>query len=90
MAIIEADAQPQTPFEQDVAATQRYWTVLASRGSSDSIRPGRSQSSAGRSRPTTPWRARRRRPFTRACASCSPRRRASPRSAPIRRARPWS
>ncbi len=24
MAIIEADAQPQTPFEQDVAATQRY------------------------------------------------------------------
>ena len=25
MAIIEADAQPQTPFEQDVAATQRYF-----------------------------------------------------------------
>ena len=25
MAIIEADAEPQTPFEQDVAATQRYF-----------------------------------------------------------------
>ena len=25
MAIIEADAQPRTPFEQDVAATQRYF-----------------------------------------------------------------
>jgi isocitrate lyase len=25
MAIIEADAQPQTPFERDVAATQRYF-----------------------------------------------------------------
>src|ERR1700760_2302128 len=25
MAIVEADAQPQTPFEQDVAATQRYF-----------------------------------------------------------------
>ncbi|HEX2285900.1 MAG TPA: isocitrate lyase ICL2 [Mycobacterium sp.] len=25
MAIIEADAQPQTPFEQDVVATQRYF-----------------------------------------------------------------
>src|SRR5215213_1553705 len=25
MAIIEADAQPQTPFDQDVAATQRYF-----------------------------------------------------------------
>src|SRR4051812_37136870 len=24
MAIIETDAQPQTPFDQDVAATQRY------------------------------------------------------------------
>jgi isocitrate lyase len=25
MAIVEADAQPQTPFDQDVAATQRYF-----------------------------------------------------------------
>ena len=25
MAIVEADAAPQTPFEQDVAATQRYF-----------------------------------------------------------------
>src|SRR6201998_1888508 len=25
MSIIEADAQPQTPFEQEVAATQRYF-----------------------------------------------------------------
>ena len=25
MAIVEADAQPQTPFEQDVAAMQRYF-----------------------------------------------------------------
>jgi isocitrate lyase len=25
MAIIEADAQPQTPFDQDIAATQRYF-----------------------------------------------------------------
>ena len=25
MAIVEADAQPQTPFEQDVAAVQRYF-----------------------------------------------------------------
>ena len=25
MAIIEADAQPRTPFEQDVVATQRYF-----------------------------------------------------------------
>jgi isocitrate lyase len=25
MAIVEADAQPLTPFEQDVAATQRYF-----------------------------------------------------------------
>ena len=25
MAIIEADAQPQTPFEQDIAETQRYF-----------------------------------------------------------------
>ena len=25
MAIIEADAQPQTPFEREVAATQRYF-----------------------------------------------------------------
>ncbi len=25
MAIVEADAQPQTPFEQDVAAIQRYF-----------------------------------------------------------------
>ena len=25
MAIIEADAEPRTPFEQDVAATQRYF-----------------------------------------------------------------
>ena len=25
MAIIEADAEAQTPFEQDVAATQRYF-----------------------------------------------------------------
>ena len=27
MAIVEADAAPQTPFEQDVAAVQRYFDI---------------------------------------------------------------
>ena len=42
MAIVEADAQPLTPFEQDVAAMQRYFDSPRFEGSFVSIRPAKS------------------------------------------------
>ena len=62
MAIIEADAAPQTPFERDVAATQRYFDSPRFDGIIRLYSARQVASSAARSVRTTPWRARPRRP----------------------------
>ena len=88
MAIVEKDAEVPIPFEQDVAATQRYFDGPRFDGIIRLYTARQVVGNAARSPPTTPSHETRRRPSTLACANSSPRRRASPPSAPTRRGRP--
>ena len=71
MAIIETDNEVQTPFEQDVAATQRYIDGPRFAGITRLFTARQVVEQRGTIPPTTPWRETRRQPSTSASASSS-------------------
>ena len=88
MAIIEADLTADTPFEQDVAATQRYFDSPRFEGIIRLYTARQVAEQRGTIPVDYPSHARRPTRSTTACGSCSPRARASPRSGPTPPARP--